>query len=70
MQHVFVSRFSSDFRGYKTEEEGQVHYAGCGQIGSHTLCGHADWVNCDFTETTKRVNCAGCIAVRDHVLGK
>lgn len=52
------------------DETGLVHYDGVGLIGSSTLCGHTDWVGCDFVETKKRVNCEACKAVRDHVLGK
>lgn len=52
------------------DEAGRVHYDGCGVIGSHTLCGHTDWVGATFEETNKRVNCKGCIAVRNHVLGR
>lgn len=71
MRHVFVSQFSSAFREYKAEETGVVHYDGPGIIsGAHTLCGHIDWVGCRWEVTTKRVNCRGCIGVRDHVLGK
>lgn len=47
-----------------------VHYFGCALIGSDTLCGHTDRMEADWEETTKRVNCRGCIAVRDYVRGK
>lgn len=47
-----------------------VHYEGCGQIGAHTLCGHTDRTVWRWAETKKRVNCIGCVAVRNHVLGK
>lgn len=51
-------------------EESLVNYEGVGLIGSSTLCGHTDWVGADFVEVKRRVNCQGCIAVRDHVLGR
>lgn len=54
----------------KSGTDGDVHYDGCGLIGSHTLCGHTDIPGSSFQETTKRVTCRGCIAVRDHVLGR
>lgn len=47
-----------------------IHYDGCAQISNMTLCGAVDWVGANWIETTKRVNCNGCIAVRNHVLGK
>lgn len=61
-------------RKYRREqgeaESNLVHYDGVALIGSSTLCGHTDWNGADFVDTTKRVNCAGCIAVRNHVLGR
>lgn len=51
-------------------EKGLVHYDGVGSVGTMTLCGHVDRVGWQWTQTTKRVNCTGCIAVRDHVLGR
>ncbi len=50
--------------------DSDVHYEGCGLIGSHTLCGHTDITESDFQEVRKRVTCRACIAVRDHVLGR
>lgn len=47
-----------------------IHYDGCAQISNMTLCGAVDWVGAEWIETTKPVNCKGCIAVRKHVLGK
>lgn len=46
-----------------------VHYDGPFLIGSHTLCGWTDIIGSNFEETTKRVNCAGCLSVIDHVKG-
>lgn len=51
-------------------EDGLVHYDGCALVSTQTLCGHVDQVSWNWKETTKRVNCAGCLAVRDHVLGR
>lgn len=51
-------------------EHGQVHYEGVGLIGSQTLCGHTDRMGWVWNASKKRVNCVGCIAVRDHVLGR
>lgn len=47
-----------------------VHYNGAAIISNMTLCGAVDWVGAEWIETTKRVNCPGCIGVRNHVLGK
>lgn len=69
MRHVkAVVPSSESFE--KDEEASLVHYHGCGQIGSHTLCGHTDRVSWGWEDTTKRVTCIGCIAVRNHVLGR
>lgn len=51
-------------------EEGLVHYDGVGMVSTMTLCGHVDRTTWSWEETNKRVNCQGCIAVRDHVLGR
>lgn len=64
MLHVFDENYP------KSKTDGDVHYEGCYLIGSHTLCGHTDIQTANFITTTKRVNCRGCLAVRDHVLGK
>lgn len=53
-----------------SSEEGLVHYNGPGIIGSHTLCGHTDRIGWDWEETTKRVNCPGCVGTRDHVFNR
>lgn len=55
---------------HEPSERGLVHYEGVGMVSTQTLCGHVDQVTWDWQETTKRVNCPGCIAVRDHVLGR
>lgn len=47
-----------------------VHYDGAAIISNMTLCGAVDWVGANWIETTRRVNCPGCIGVRNHVLGK
>lgn len=67
MRHVIVTGMGND---PDETEIGLVHYEGPAIIGSHTLCGHTDRVNWDFEETTKRVNCPGCIGTRNHVLGR
>lgn len=46
----------------------RVHYDGVASVSTMTLCGAVDWVGARWIETTKRVNCPGCIAVRNHVL--
>lgn len=46
-----------------------IHYEGVGQNSTMTLCGATDWVGAEWIETTKRVNCIGCIATRNHVMG-
>lgn len=51
-------------------ENGLVHYEGVGMVSTMTLCGHVDQTTWDWEETNKRVNCQGCIAVRDHVRGR
>lgn len=66
MRHVRVVSFGRD---PDDTEANLIHYEGCGLIGSHTLCGHTDRTQWRFEETAKRVNCMGCLAVRDHVLG-
>lgn len=71
MKHVRINLEKSHANWQDVESEtGIVHYEGCGLIGSHTICGHTDRVEMEWEETTKRVNCRGCLAVRDHVLGK
>lgn len=67
---LFTSERDAKRYDPQCDEINLVHYEGVGLIGSSTLCGHTDWVGCDFVETTKRVNCSGCKAIRDHVLGK
>lgn len=67
MRHVICHPNASD---PDETERGLVHYTGPGIIGSHTLCGHTDRPGWNFEETNKRVNCAGCIGTRDHVLGR
>jgi len=67
MHHIRVSDMGRD---YDPAEEGLIHYEGVGQIGSATLCGHTDRTHWTFESTTKRVNCLGCIATRNHVLGR
>lgn len=57
-------------REHDATEEGLVHYDGVGQVSTQTLCGHVDRTTWDWKETNKRVNCVGCIAVRDHVMGR
>lgn len=63
---------TEDPNGYDTmgEEAGLIHYDGCPTIGSHTLCGHTDWIGTMWEETKRRVNCKSCIAIRNHVLGR
>lgn len=51
-------------------EAGLVHYEGVFILGSQTLCGHIDRTDFIWNNTKKRANCPGCLAVRDHVLGK
>lgn len=51
-------------------EYGLVHYEGVGMIGSQTLCGHTDRIGWVWNASKKRVNCVGCIAVRNHVIGQ
>lgn len=51
-------------------EAGLVHYDGCAQVSTQTLCGHVDRTTWNWEDTTKRVNCIGCITVRNHVLGR
>lgn len=67
MRHVYVTSFGNDPDDC---EENLVHYDGPSIIGSHTLCGHTDRTVWTFAETTKRVNCPGCIGTRNHVLGR
>lgn len=69
MQHVRLTNSPTKYVQCN-EETGKVHYEGCGMIGSHTLCGHTDWISATWEITTKRVNCKGCLAVRDHVTGR
>jgi hypothetical protein len=69
VRHVYVVSAPHEYI-HAGEETGLVHYEGCGLIGSHTLCGHTDWVGSVWDETKKRVNCKACIAVRDHVFGR
>jgi len=52
------------------DEAGTVHYQGVGLVGTDTLCGHVDRTDFDWHDTKKRANCKGCLAVRDHVLGR
>lgn len=47
-----------------------VHYEGVGRVSTMTLCGAIDWMGAKWIDTKRRVNCPGCIAVRNHVLGK
>lgn len=72
MQHIIVEvdGTSPEARTRRNDETDLVHYEGVALIGSSTLCGHTDWMDSSFVETTRRVNCSGCIATRDHVLGK
>lgn len=69
MRHMIAVVPPSERAEAETEAD-LVHYEGCGQIGSHTLCGHTDQVSWDWKDTTQRVNCPGCVAVRNHVLGR
>lgn len=66
MRHVIAIRPAKDRDDI---ENGLVHYDGAGIISNMTLCGHVDQTTWSWEETTKRVNCAGCLGVRDHVLG-
>jgi hypothetical protein len=70
MRKVYLSSASSKYQREKEDEKGRIHYDGPFLIGSHTLCGATDWVGCEWVETTKRVNCRGCIATRDHVMNR
>jgi hypothetical protein len=47
-----------------------VHYDGVASVSTMTLCGAVDWMGARWIKTTRRVNCSGCIAVRDHVMGR
>lgn len=67
MKHRFLDQ--SQLRKFD-ETANLVHYDGVGQVSTMTLCGAVDWVGAEWVETTQRVNCRGCIAVRNHVLGK
>lgn len=51
-------------------EKNIVHYDGVFMVSTQTLCGHVDRTDYRWEYTTKRVNCPGCIAVRNHVLGR
>lgn len=49
---------------------GLVHYDGPGVLGNVTLCGITDWLgrpDGDGKLTKRRVTCAACISVVDHV---
>ena len=70
MKHVYMTEASSNYRTEWEDNQGVVHYDGPGLIGSATLCGYTDLVGCSWADTTKRVNCSGCLATRDHVTGK
>ena len=67
MKHLYVTDTGND---PDELEAGRIHYEGCGLIGSETLCGHTDRTSWKWAYTTKRVNCCGCIAVRNHVIGR
>jgi hypothetical protein len=66
MKHRFLNQ---EQLGQFDETSNLVHYEGVGQNSTMTLCGAVDWIGADWIETTKRVNCIGCIAVRKHVTG-
>lgn len=67
MRHILVTEMGNDPDDI---EIGLIHYDGVAQIGSATLCGHTDRTQWRFAETTKRVNCRGCLATRNHVMGR
>lgn len=70
MRHKFATMRQGAHASDAAIEKGVVHYAGCGLIGADTLCGHTDRTDFDWHDTNKRVNCAGCLAVRNHVIGR
>lgn len=67
MQHRILDQSQLTEHG---ERPDTVHYDGDALNGHMTLCGAVDWVGAKWVETTRRVNCPGCISVRNHVLGK
>lgn len=70
MRKVFVADFGNDPDITETQNGGLVHYDQAPIIGSGTLCGHTDRTKWTFKETTRRVNCPGCLGVQKHVLGR
>jgi len=72
MKHVHMLSASYAYRlDFEGDKNGAtIHYEGAALIGSHTLCGHTDLVGVEWGETNQRVNCSGCIAVRNHVMGR